>query len=90
MAVKIDREFLGLKLRELLGKHSGSMMEIANEHIGKPVEELVEALKTQDQELATEFASYVIHELDRMGVNFAEIWPILERNGLVDWAKERQ
>lgn len=90
MATKIDRENLGKLLRELLGKHSGPMMDIANEHVGKPVEELIEALKEQDQTLAVEFTSSIVRELARMGVDFSEIWPILERNGLTDWAKEKQ
>lgn len=90
MATKIDKENLGKLFRELLGKHSGPMMEIANEHVGKPVEELIEALKEQDQTIATEFTSTIIRELSRMGVNLDEIWPILERNGLTDWAKEKQ
>lgn len=89
MATKIDKENLGKLVRELLAKNSGPMMDIANEHVGKPVEELVEALKEQDQELAVEFASAIIKELDRMGVDFTEIWPILERNGLTEWAKEK-
>lgn len=87
MATKLEKEYLGNLIRKVMSRHTGEMMEIANKNIGKSINELVEQLQVVDQEMGVEFATEIIQELDRMGVNFTEVWEVLDRNGLVEWAK---
>lgn len=83
---KLTQEELGTSLRKILGKHSENMIKISNENIGKGMEELLEALKEEDQAMAVEFTSEILKQLSRMGVDLSSVWKILDREDLVRWA----
>lgn len=88
MATKFEVNELGKSFRKVLGSNSAEMLEISNAHVGKTIEELVEALKPQDCKMAVEFLSPLIRELGRMGVDLSPAWKQLDESGLVEWAKE--
>jgi hypothetical protein len=90
MATKLGKEQLGLLFRQLLGEHSPAMMDIANQHVGQPVEVLIDALKEEDQKIAVKFTSVVIKELERMGVDLSSVWSVLEASELTEWSNPKQ
>lgn len=89
MAQKLTKEKLGIIYRKVTGQHSLEMAEVASENIGKPLQELLPLLAPIDQKIGVGIAAEVIRELSSMGVDFSSVWSILDKQGLVEWSKDR-
>jgi hypothetical protein len=89
MATKLDPMTLGKIYRKATGEYGLDLIRIANENIGKPVQEMLPLLAEVDAKIAVKITSEVIRELARMGVDLEPVWKTLEANGLAEWAKDQ-
>ena len=84
MSTLLSRENLAGKMQQTLGRNSSELMGAASSC--KTYEELFIAQNPIFEQMACEFTEAVLRELERLGVDLAPVWTILERERLTSWS----